>query len=230
MSNLRAEDNLEVGLAVVADGVSRAAVLGLIRVGPALGRVAAVRIALLARAIVCVAGAVHSGVDGKADVAFTSLHEGEVVSSAVHVAHLTVAELSKSLSLPLAGRAPLSVAGEAQADVLEGSRDGLGLVLSDGDRLRGGVDHVEASSDFVQAKVLGGRAVVGNLDVEGVGGAWLDVGGSVGDRDGCCRQGEQGTEEPACGIHFALYCDDRCGTVDRDGCRGRRKVVVRGVR
>lgn len=195
----RAEDDLEVGFAVVADRISWAAVLGLIRVGPALRRVAVVRVALLVRAVVGCVLRVH----GKTDVAFATLHEGEVVGSAVKFAHLAVAELGQGLSLPLSASAPLGVAREAKANVLVGGSDGLGVVGGDGDGLRA-LNHLEAAADLVEAKVLGRRALVADFDVESVIRALHQARGAAVDWNSCCRQGEQRTEEPACGVHFVV--------------------------
>lgn len=194
----RAEDNLEVGLAFVADGISRRAVGGLVRVGPALGESAVARRADLAGALV-VGLAVDGRVNCEADILLGALHEGKVVSSAILAGVLGVAELEESLVLPLAGGAPLGVAGDAHANGLEVGGDGLGSVAgnADGAHL---LEHLEVASDLVHAKVLLGGALVADLDVEGIGaGAALN---EPVDGRGCCRQGEQRAEEPACGVHF----------------------------
>lgn len=86
-----AEDDLEVHLAVVADGVCGAAVLDLVGVGPALGQVAVVGRALLL-------GALGLGrVDGEADVVVAAFHDGDVVGSAVEAVVFAVAELEEGL-------------------------------------------------------------------------------------------------------------------------------------
>jgi len=108
--------------------------------------------------------------------------------------------------LPLSGDALVSVGRDSHAGVFEGRGDGLGGVGVHGDGVHA-LEHLEGAGDLVHAEVLGGRALVADLDVEGVG----SVGGArgvlvlvVGDRSGCCRQGEQRRDEQACRVHFWL--------------------------
>lgn len=121
----------------------------------------------LARAIVAVNTVGEDRVHSKANVAVGAFHEREIVSGACEIVVLAVAEFEESLRGPLAAGAPFSVTGKAHADALVRSRDSLGLVLSDSDGLAHLV-HLEAARDLVDAKVLGGWAVVANLDVEGI--------------------------------------------------------------
>lgn len=166
--HLWAEDNLEIHLAVVAHGVRWAAVRHLVRVGPALGRVAVARSADLAGTVVAVDAVREDGVHSKANIAVGAFHEREIVSGACETVVLAVAELEEGLVGPLAASAPFSVTGKAHADALVRSRDSLCLVLSDANRFAHLV-HLEAARDLVDAELLGGWAVVADLDVESIG-------------------------------------------------------------
>lgn len=195
--HLRAENDLEVRLAVIANGVSRAAILDLVWVSPALIKRALPREARLAQALLR-PFAVGDGVDADANVAVAAFHDGEVVSSAVFAGILAVAELDKGLGLPLPSSAPFCVTREADAKILVRSSDGVHLLWGDVDRLRA-FEHLEAAGDLVKRELLGERAVVPDVDVERVSGATLDE--SIGDRGSSGRQGHERSEEQAFSVH-----------------------------
>jgi hypothetical protein len=202
-----AEDNLERGLALVADGIGRAAVRLLVRLGPALRRRTVSRRAHFARALL--AGlAIDSRVNSNAHVVLTPLHNANIIGCAVLAAVRAVPELEQGLVLPLRGDAFVGVCGDSHAGVFEGRGDGLGSVSVDGDWGHA-LEHLKGAGDLVHAEVFGGGALVADFDLEGVGGgrgAARDVLVLVvvGEGGGCCRQGEEGAEEPVAGVHFGL--------------------------
>jgi hypothetical protein len=107
---------------MVADRISRASILGLIGVRPALVQRAVPGEASLAGTLLRTF-AIRNRISADADIAIAALHDREVVSRAFCASILTVAELEESLSLPLAGSAPFGVARETHAKVFEGSGD-----------------------------------------------------------------------------------------------------------
>lgn len=182
---------------MVAHGISRAASQVLGRVGPGLRRIALAGVSAdLAGAVLAVSAAGQLRVSSEADVGLAALHHGKVVSGALHAVVLAVAELEEGLGSPLAANAPFGVAGEAHAEALVGSGDGLSAVGVNADGLAL-LEHLKATGDGVDAELLGGGAVVGDFDVEGVGVTLVGVAEAVAVRDCCCRQGEQGGEDPA---------------------------------
>jgi hypothetical protein len=208
---LRAEDNLEIHLAVVANTVSWTAIRHLVRVGPALRRVAVAWVADLVGAVAAVGAVGEDGVHSNANIALAAFHDGEIVSGALEAVVCAVAELEEGLWGPLTGGTQLSMTGKTHANALVRGRDGLRLALCDGNGVAG-LEHLEGSGDFVDAKVLLGRAVVADLDVEGIGTA---AGGATRDEVGvdgfgCCGQREQRAEEQACGVHV---CCNECGSI-----------------
>ena len=212
--HLWAEDNLEVHLSVVADHVSWATVRHLVRVSPALRRVTVAGVADLAGAVAAANAILQDRVHGNANIALAAFHDREVVSRALEAIVLAVAKFEEGLFGPLAASAPFGVTRKTHADAVVGSCNGLCLVRPNADRVAS-LEHLEAASDFVNAELLGGRAVVADLDVESIGTAGgraaLDEVGV--DWFGCCRQGEQGAEEEACGVHF---CCNECGSIAVD--------------
>lgn len=200
-----AEDDLEIRLAVVADGISRAAILDLVRVGPALRQWTVPGEASLARALLG-ALAVGNRIDTNANIRITALHDRKVISSALLTSVLAIAKLEKSLNLPLLRSAPFRVTGKAHAEVLERRLDCVHFLGIDVGRL-GALDHLEAGCDLVEGDLLSPGAVVPDVDVESVSCVALDEGVV----DGCCcgRQGEQRGEEPVLSVHFdGSDCDD----------------------
>lgn len=75
LSVARAEGDLEVGLALVADGVGRGAVRGLVRVGPALAEGEAVLLGADLDIALAAAVAVVERLDLDADLLVTALFE-----------------------------------------------------------------------------------------------------------------------------------------------------------
>lgn len=123
----RTEDDLEVCLAEIAYSISRRSIFRLVRIRPTLIQWAVPGEARLARTLLG-AVSVRDGVGADANVAVTSLHDREVISTAILAGVLAVAELEESLCLPLTGSAPLSVTGKAHAKILERSGDGNHLL------------------------------------------------------------------------------------------------------
>jgi hypothetical protein len=199
----RTKDDLEVGLAEVADRISRTSILSLIRVRPALVQRAVPGETSLAGTLLG-ALAVRDRVSTDTNIAIAALHDGEVVSRTVLAGILTVAEFEKSLSLPLTGGAPFGVAGETHAKVFEGSGDSDHLFGRDV-RWFGAFEHLEATSDLVESDLLGERTVVPDIDVESI---CVTFDESVVDWGCRGRQGEQRSEEPALSVHIVRNdCD-----------------------
>lgn len=231
-----AKDDLEVGLAVVADRISRAAVLCLIRVGPALVQRAVPWEASLARTLLG-ALAVRDGISANANVAIAAFHDGKIVSSTVHASVLTVAKLEKSLCLPLTSSAPFGVAGKTHAEILEGSGDGELLLGRNVCWLRA-LEHLEVSGDLVKSDLLGEFAVVPDVHVES---SCVALDESVFYWRCCRRQGEQRNEKPTRSVHIVGRSD--CGGISESkllskGCAAeliqyaciKRVVVSRGFK
>jgi len=178
---------------MVANGISRAAVLSLVWVGPALVQRAVPGEAGLARTLL---GALSIGdrVGTDAGIFVRTLHDGEVVGTPILTGVLAVAEFEQSLVLPLAGSAPLGMAGKAHAEIFVRSDDGVHLLWSDVGGL-GALEHLEAAGDLIESELLGEGAVVPDIDVERAPGAALNEG--VVNGTGCSHQGEQRSEEQA---------------------------------
>jgi hypothetical protein len=192
VSTLRTEDNLKVRLAMIADRISRAAILSLVRVGPALIQRAIPREASLARTL---AGAlsIRDRINAHANVLVAARkHQAQVVSAPLEAVVLAVAELEQGLGRPLASSAPLGVAGETHAEVFVGSDDGAHFLGGDVDGL-GALEHVEAAVDLVEGELLGPGAVVPDVDVERGLGVALEKG--VVNWSRCGHQGEQRGEK-----------------------------------
>lgn len=201
----RTEDNLEVCLAVVADRVSRAAILDLVWVCPTLAQWAVPREASFARTLLR-AFAVGNRVGSDTNVAIAALHNRKIISSTLLAGVLAVAEFEKSLNLPLGGSAPFCVAGETHAEVFERCLDCDHFLGCNVCWLRA-FDHFEAAGDLVESNLLGERTVVPDIDVERRTCVAFDE--SVVNWSCCSRQGEQRSEEPALGVHFDCSdCDD----------------------
>ena len=206
-----AEDDFESRLALVADCISGAAVRLLIGLGPALRRSTVSGRADFARALL--AGlAVDGWVHSNANIVVTAFHNANVVGSAVKAIVLTVPELEQRLVLPLRGDALFGVGRDAHAGVFERRGDGLGGVGGHGEGVHA-LEHLEGAGDLVHAEVLGPRALVADFDAESVGGVGTArvgvlvlVVGNWGGCD-CCRQGDQGAEEQACGVHLLVKWD-----------------------
>lgn len=118
----RTKHDLKISLAVVANRISRATIINLIRVGPALIQRAFPRKTSLTKTLLG-ALTVVDGIRSNADIFIAALHDRKVVSCAVLASILAVAKLEKSLRLPLSGSAPFGVAGEAHAEIFEGGGD-----------------------------------------------------------------------------------------------------------
>lgn len=159
-----AEDDFKVRLAVVADRISRAAIFDLIRVGPALIQRAFPREASLTKTLLG-ALSVRDGIRANADVFVAALHDRKVVSSTVLASILAVAEFEKGLCLPLSGSAPFGVAGEAHAEISEGSGDCEHFLGLDVRRLRA-FEHLKTAGDLVKSDLLREGTVVPNVDFE----------------------------------------------------------------
>lgn len=185
---------------MIANCISRAAILGLIRVGPTLVQRAVPGEADLARTLL---GAVSVGdrVDADADVLVAAIYDGEVVRRAVLAGVLAVAEFEEGLRLPLACSAPLGVAGQPHAQVFVRGDEGVLLLWGDVGGL-GALEHLEVAGDLVETELLSEGAVVPDVDVERAAGAALDK--SVVNGSGCGHQGEQRGEEQACGVHVEV--------------------------
>jgi hypothetical protein len=216
-----AEDDFESRLTLVADSISRAAVRLLIGLGPALRRSTVSGRADFARALLA-SLTINSRVHSNADIILTAFHNANVVSRAVQAIVLTIPELEQGLVLPLRGDALFGVGGDAHAGVFEGRGDGLGGVGGHGEGVHA-LEHLEGGCDLVHAEVLGAGALVADFDAEGVvGGVAVRAAGVgvvvlvvVGDWGGCdcCRQGDQGAEEQACGVHLFWLSGIWCGLV-----------------
>jgi len=161
----RAEGDLEVGLALVADGVGGGAVGDLVRVGPALAEREAVLLGADLDLALVAAVAVVERLDLDADLLVRAGHHADIVGNALDAAPATVAELGKRLGSPLGSGALVGGSGQPQANVLVVGGD-LGVTTrSDLSRLALGV-HLEVAGDLEQTEVLGVGALV--VDMEGV--------------------------------------------------------------
>jgi len=190
---------------MVADRISRTSILSLIRVRPALVQRALPREASLTKTLLG-ALTVWDGIRADANITVTALHDGKVVSRTLLASILAVAKLEKSLGLPLPGSAPFGVAGEAHAEVFQGSGDCEHLFRLDVGRRRA-FEHLEAASDLVECDLFCEGTVVPDVDVES---ACVAFDESIVDWSCCCRRGEQRSENPALGVH--VCCSD-CGSV-----------------
>ena len=160
-TDLRAVDHSEVSQALVAHGVSWAAVRILIWVRPALVQRAVVRVANFARA-----GRIR-WVDCDANVRGAAFHDRQVISRAILAFIVAVAELEQRLRVPLASSAPLSHTRETHAGRCVRCRDRVRHARSDVDRGRH-LDRVEGGGDLVERELLSVGAVVQHVDVEGL--------------------------------------------------------------
>jgi hypothetical protein len=196
-------DNVEVGLSLVANGVSWAADVDLRLAGPTLVCCAAGRRTKLAWA---------RGVLGVAGNALIATHDREIVCGSVDAVKSAVAELEECLRWPLSCCALVGGRGHAHANAVEWRGDRAVLTWFNGD-WRGDLVHVEARVNLEDAEGLGGGAVVvhGNGEVvTASAGRWH----RSGDRcriavlvsvvcctiewDGRCRKGEAHNER-GCG-------------------------------
>jgi len=119
----RAPNDLEVLLALVADGVGWAASSGLIGTSPGFGEGAAARGADLGLAL-------RRGRVGSDTLILSSTHDGQVVRGTGHLEVSGVAELEQCLGLPLGVGALISCGREAHADFGERSlNDGRAVGL-----------------------------------------------------------------------------------------------------
>lgn len=121
-SGSRTKHDLKVRLTIVADRISRATIINLIRVRPALIQRAFPRETSLTKTLLG-ALTVVDGIRSNTDIFVAALHDRKVVSCAVLASILAVTKFEKGLCLPLSGCAPFGVAGEAHAEVFEGSGD-----------------------------------------------------------------------------------------------------------
>ena len=119
----RAEDDLKVRVAMVADRISRAADLHLLWFGPPLAQWAVPGEASLTGTLLG-AFAIRDGIRAEADITVAAFHERKVVSSTFHTSVLAVAKLKKSLRFPLPGSAPFGMAREPHAYIFVRSGDG----------------------------------------------------------------------------------------------------------
>jgi len=186
----RAEGNLEVGQALVAHSVGRAAVIDLIGVGPSFAGAAVVREADFTGA------SRVAGLDG--DALLAAGHDRQVIGGAGQVRPGAVAELEKSLGCPL-----VLVHRQAQAGLLEWGLDGARVTRADGRGRRHLVDR-ELRRDLVDGKSVGLVAMVVDMEVEGVRAlALVQVRVLVGDGTG--QEGRRGGKSQSEELHF------RCG-------------------
>lgn len=186
---------------MITNRISRRPISHLIRVRPPLIKRTIPRETSLTRTIPRPLP-VRNGIDAHSNIAITALHDGQIVRRPFLSGILAVAELEEGLRFPLSADAPFGVAGEAHAEVFE--RRGERRVLLG--REVGGfaaLEHLEVAGDLVEGELFGERAVVVEVDVEGVAGV---AGGEERGVDGCCccRRGEQRGQDPACGVHCLL--------------------------
>ena len=157
--------DVEVGLAVVADGISGAAIRYLIRVRPALAERAIGGRAVFAwarrvRWVYC--------------EAVVTAHDGEIVGSTIDAIECAVAELEERLRGPLRCGGLVGRARDAHANALvRGLESAVGAswdVHGRGDGVHG-----ESGADLVDAEAHVRAAVVVDGDIEGIAagsGAW----------------------------------------------------------
>jgi len=201
---VRTPHDVEVGLAVVADGISRAAILYLILVRPAL---------------------IERTIGGRAEFAWTrgvlgidceavvAAHDGEIVGGALNAVECTVAELEERLRSPLGCGGLVGRARDAHANALVRGLESAVGACWDVDGLGDGV-HGEAGADLVDAEAHVRAAVVVDGDIESIAagsGAW-DWRGSgsavqmlmavAGVRNGTRRESQAQEERNALGAHF----------------------------
>lgn len=160
-TRLRAEDNLEIRLTLVAYGVGRRSLIDLVRSSPALARRAIPREARFRRA-----GSITAdGVRTNANIAIAAFHHGEVVSGALFASVGAVAEFKESLRAPLAAGAPFGMSGQAHTLRVEGRVDNCGLTGRDVSGLRL-LQHLEKGLDLVERDLLGPLALVDHVEPE----------------------------------------------------------------
>jgi hypothetical protein len=185
---------------MIADRISRAAVLGLVRVGPALIQRAVPWEASLAKTLL---GTVSVGyrIDPDAYIGVAAFNYTETKSRPTLAGVLAVAEFKQSLGLPLAGSAPLCVSGKTHTEVFVRSDDGVHLLGSNVDGL-GALEHLEVAGNLVKGELLGEGAVIPDVDVESALRAACNK--SVVDWSRCGHQGEQRGEGEACSVHVEV--------------------------
>jgi len=164
--NSRAENDLKIRLPKIANRISRTPILSLIRISPALIQRTLPRKTSLTKTLLRTLP-IRNRIRADANILITILHNRKVVSSPILTSILTISKLEKSLCLPLARSAPFGVAGEAHAEVFEGSGDFEHLFGFDVGWVRA-FEHLEAASDLVEGDLFGPRAVVPDVDGESV--------------------------------------------------------------
>jgi hypothetical protein len=146
--------------------ISRTPILSLIRISPPLIQRTLPRKTSLTKTLLR-ALPIRDRIRANANILITTLHNRKVVSRTVLTSILTIPKLKQSLCLPLACCAPFGVAGEAHAEVFEGSGDSKHLLGFDVGWVRA-FEHLEAAGDLVEGDLFGEGAVVPDVDGESV--------------------------------------------------------------
>lgn len=162
----RAENDLEIRLPKIANRISRTPILSLIRISPPLIQRTLPRKTSLTKTLLR-ALPIRDRIRANANILITTLHNRKVVSRTVLTSILTIPKLKQSLCLPLACCAPFGVAGEAHAEVFEGSGDSKHLLGFDVGWVRA-FEHLEAAGDLVEGDLFGEGAIVPDVDGESV--------------------------------------------------------------